>query len=137
MSEIKTVEEFKDFYTEESFSIRDSEVQFKLKIGEALAEVKDLKPYAKAIKKHVSFLETCIGVYKKWPELEKTYTKEKSWNDLVKLAGLGEKRARKPIKNLIRERLKKNEERFKQTGDMYVKGRYDEDEELLTKGDEK
>ena len=106
-----TIEEFKDFYTEGSFAIRDAEIQFKLEIGEKLQDKTDLelKLYASAIRKHTSFLKTCIEVYKKWPELEKTYTKNKSWSDLVKEAGIQkEKRPRKNLRQVLSERKKKN-----------------------------
>lgn len=127
-----TVDEFLDFYTEESFAVRDAEVQFKLQIGEVLANEPDLEQYAKHIKKHVSFLKECIEVWKKWPEIEGQYTKEKSWKDLVILAGVKkEKRPRKAIKKLIEDRLNKHRVEFEQTGDVYVKGKLDEDAELL------
>jgi|GEM_PF-4804864 len=133
-----TTEEFIDFYTENSFAVRDAEVQFKLQIGELLASETDLEPFAKVIKKHKSFLIECIEVYKQWPEIEKQYTKEKSWSDLVKLAGIEkEKRTRKPLKKLIEERKKIYEAEMadpqidKVTIKDQIKGRLDEDTELL------
>jgi hypothetical protein len=134
-----TKEEFVDFYVEGSFALRDSEVQFKLELGKMLLDKNEseIKELAKAIKRHVSFLLQCKAVAEKWNELERTYDKSKSWSDLVKEAGFEkEKRSRKPIKSIIEKRLRENEERFKQTGDVYVKGKLDEDKELLTKGDE-
>lgn len=126
------IDEFKDFYVEGSFAVRDAEIQFKLQIGQLLVNEPDLKPFAQAIRKHQSFLQECIEVYKKWPELEKQYTKEKSWSDLVRLAGLEkEKRPRKAIKSILSERLEENKKEFEQTGDIYTKGKLDEDAELL------
>ena len=127
-----TKEEFLDFYTEGSFTVRDTEIQFKLQIGEMLINESNLEPYAKVIKKHKSFLIECIEVYKKWSELEKSYTKEKSWSDLVKLAGIKkEQRPRKALKKLIEERKKAHEEKLKTKPDPFVQGRLAEDVELL------
>ncbi len=131
-----TTEEFVDFYTEVSFAVRDAEVQFKLQIGEALINESNLKPFAKVIKKHKFFLTECIEIYKKWPELEKSYTKNMSWSDLVKLAGIEkEKRPRRAVKTIISERLEKHKLEFEQTGDVYVKGKLDEDKELLNENE--
>jgi len=127
-----TKEEFLDFYTEGSFTVRDTEIQFKLQIAEMLVNESNLEPYAKIIKKHKSFLIECIEVYKKWPELEKSYTKEKSWSDLVKLAGIKkEQRPRKPLKKLIEERKLSYENYLKTTADSFTMGKLAEDVELL------
>ena len=129
-----TKEEFADFYVEGSFALRDSEVQFKLEIGKMLLglEEEEIKEFAKAIKRHVSFLKQCKAVAGKWNELEKTYDKSKSWRDLVKEAGVEtEKRPRKTIKSIIETRFRENERKFTQTGDVYIKGKLDEDKELL------
>lgn len=132
-----TIDEFIDFYTEESFAIRDAEVQMNLQIGQALIGMSDeeLGKYAKVIKRHLSYLKTCIEVFKKWDELEKSYTKEKSWSDLVKLAGIEkEKRPRKSLKDLgslIYERGLKHMNEYENTKDPYIKGKWDEDKELL------
>ena len=129
-----TIEEFTLFYIEGSFAIRDLQVQFNLNIGEIFQDKsnEEIKTYAKVIKKHKSFLTECVEVYKQWPELEKQYTKDKSWSDLVKLAGIEkEKRPRRAVKTIISERLEKHKLEFEQTGDVYVKGKLDEDKELL------
>ena len=129
-----TIEDFIDFYTEGSFAVRDTEVQFKLQIGELLANESNLEHFAKVIKKHKSFLIECIEVYKKWPELEKSYTKDKSWSDLVKLAGIEkEKRPRKSIKKVIEERKRAYEEKLKLNPDVdiFTQGKLAEDRELL------
>jgi len=132
------IEEFKDFYTEESFTVRDAEVTFKIQIGHNLsgASEEDLKSYAKAIHRHISFLKECIFISRHWLELEKTYTKNKSWSDLVKESGFKkEKRPRKSLKKLIEERRKTHEASLKAIGRglnrNYIQGKYDEDRELL------
>jgi len=129
-----TIEEFTDWYVENSFAVRDAEVQFRLQIGEMLQDIPEeqLKLYASAIHRHTSFLKECIEVYKHWNELEKEYTKDKSWTDFVKMVGLEkEKRPRKSFKSILQERAEKNEEVFKQTQDPEVRGRMKEDLELL------
>lgn len=131
-----TIDEFIDFYTEESFAIRDAEVQMNLQIGQALIGMSDeeLGKYAKVIKRHLSYLKTCIEVFKKWNELEKQYTKEKSWSDLIKLCGVEkEKRPRKSILSLIQERKRIYEEKLSldPDADIFTQGRLAEDIELL------
>jgi len=136
------IEKFKDFYTEGSFAVRDTEVTFKIQIGHNLsgASEEDLKSYAKAIHRHVSFLKECIFVAEHWLELEKTYTKNKSWSDLVKESGFKkEKRPRKSLKKIIEERKEAHEITLKialETGGEeinrnYAQGKYDEDMEIL------
>ncbi|NLH62488.1 MAG: hypothetical protein GX452_13900, partial [Ignavibacteriales bacterium] len=128
-----TNEEFLDFYTEGSFAVRDAEVQFKLQLGEMmLANESNLENYAKVIKKHIGFLKECIEVYKQWPELEKSYTKNMSWSDLVKMAGIEkEKRPRKLLKKIIEERMKMHEAMLLENSDPEIYGRFREDVELL------
>jgi len=134
-----TKEEFKDFYTEGSFAIRDAEVQFKLTIAKELGDFagdeKTLELYAKAIKKHVGFLKECIGVAQHWLSIEKQYTKNMSWKDLVKLAGIeGEKRPRKSLKKIIEERKKVHEVEVNYsplTRKDFIQGQIAEDTDLL------
>jgi len=132
------IEKFKDFYTEGSFAVRDAEVILKIQVGHNLsgASEEDLKSCAKAIHRHVPFLKECIFVAEHWSELEKTYTKNKSWSDLVKESGFKkEKRPRKSLKKVIEERKKAHEIALNMGGEglnrNYVQGKYDEDRELL------
>jgi len=135
-----TIEEFIDFYTEQSFAVRDAEVQFRLQIGEMLQDIPEeqLKLYASAIHKHTSFLKQCIEVYKHWKELEGQYTKEKSWSDLVKMVGIEkEKRPRKTLRDfgtILYQRAQKNQEEYERTQDPLLKGRWQEDIDLLKDG---
>jgi len=133
-----TIEEFANFYTEGSFAIRDLEVQFNLNIGEELElqnkSDEEIKTYAKVIKKHKSFLIECIEVYKRWPELQKVYTKNMSWSDLVKFTGIEkEKRPRINLKEKIKERMEKYSQLSAHNlpDNDYYRGKYDEDRELL------
>ena len=121
------IEEFVDLYIENSFHVRWTEIEFYHDLGMALLEVQDLKSYAKAIKKHESFLKTCVEFYKKYPNLNETpFGKDISWSRLKKEFET-EKRPRINLKEKIKERM----ENYAQFPDEYHRGRHDEDKELL------
>ena len=127
------IEEFVDFYVEDSFHVRWTEIEFYHDLGMALLEAQDLKPYAKAIKKHESFLKTCVEFYKKYPNLnEAPFGKDISWSRLKK-----EFETEKRPRISMREKLSARRDIYRQLStrnlpdDEYYKGRYDEDKELL------
>ena len=128
------VEEFTDLYVENSFHVRWTEIEFYHDLGMALLEVQDLKPYAKAIKKHESFLKTCVEFYKKYPNLnEVPFGKDISWSRLRKEFET-EKRPRINVKENIKEKILTRMEKYSQlsiSADDYFQGRRDEDKELL------
>ena len=131
------LEDFTDFYIEESFNIRWSELGLYHALGRELSEVKDLMPYAKAIKKHISFLETCINFYKKYPDMNSLpYGKNVSWS-MIKKEFETEKRPRKSIREILHARMDKHSQLSVDSFDEYYKGRYDEDKELLEELDAK
>jgi len=126
------LDDFKTLYTEGSFTVRDAEVQFNLGIGKIMTLVDDVEPYAKVIKRHSSYLKECIEVYKQWASLEGQYTKDLSWSDLCKLAGIvKEKRPRKALKKVIEERKAIYEAKLLTNSDPETYGRLREDVELL------
>ena len=127
------IEDFTDFYIENSFHVRWTEIEFYHDLGMALLEVQDLKPYAKSIKKHESFLKTCVEFYKKYPNLnEAPFGKDISWSRLRKEFE-NEKRPRISIKEILSARMDKHSQLSTRnlSNDDYYKGRYDEDKELL------
>ena len=131
------IDEFTDLYVEDSFHVRWTEIEFYHDLGMALLEVQDLKPYAKSIKKHESFLKTCVEFYKKYPNLnEAPFGKDISWSRLRKEFET-EKRPRKSIKEILSARRDKHSQ-LSISADDYFQGRRDEDEELLQllQGDE-
>ena len=98
------IEEFVDLYVEGSFHVRWTEIEFYHDLGMALLEVQDLKPYAKSIKKHESFLKTCVEFYKKYPNLnEAPFGKDISWSRLRKEFET-EKRPRVNIREILSAR---------------------------------
>ena len=127
------IEEFTDLYVEDSFHVRWTEIEFYHDLGMALLEAQDLKPYAKAIKKHESFLKTCVEFYKKYPNLNETpFGKDISWSRIRK-----EFQTEKRPRISMREKLHARMEKYSQLSahnlpdDDYYRGRYDEDKELL------
>ena len=125
------IDEFVDLYVEGSFHVRWTEIEFYHDLGMALLEVQDLKPYAKAIKKHESFLKTCVEFYKKYPNLnEAPFGKDISWSRLRKEFET-EKRPRVSIKEILSARMEKYSQLSVDSFDEYYKGRYDEDKELI------
>ena len=127
------VEEFTDFYVEGSFHVRWTEIEFYHDLGMALLEVQDLKPYAKSIKKHESFLKTCVEFYKKYPNLNETpFGKDISWSRLKK-EFQNEKRPRISMREKLHARMEKYSQLSAHNlpDDDYYRGRYDEDKELL------
>ena len=124
------VEEFTDLYVENSFHVRWTEIEFYHDLGMALLEVQDLKPYAKSIKKHESFLKTCVEFYKKYPNLNETpFGKDISWSRIRKEFET-EKRPRVSIREKLHARMEIYSELCTLPGDYY-RGKYDEDKELL------
>ena len=133
------VEEFTDLYIEGSFHVRWTEIEFYHDLGMALLEVQDLKPYAKSIKKHESFLKTCVEFYKKYPNLnEAPFGKDISWSRLRKEFET-EKRPRVSIREILSARMDKHSQLSTRnlSNDDYYKGRYDEDKELLEELEER
>ena len=127
------IDEFVDLYVENSFHVRWTEIEFYHDVGMALLEVQDLKSYAKAIKKHESFLKTCVEFYRKYPNLNSApFGKDISWSR-VKKEFQTEKRPRINLKEKIKERM----ENHAQFPDEYHRGKYDEDKELLEELDAK
>ena len=128
------VDEFVDLYVENSFHVRWTEIEFYHDLGMALLEAQDLKPYAKAIKKHESFLKTCVEFYKKYPNLNETpFGKDISWSRLRKEFET-EKRPRINVKENIKEKILTRMEKYSQlsiSADDNFQGRRDEDKELL------
>ena len=128
------IEEFTDLYVEDSFHVRWTEIEFYHDLGMALLEVQDLKPHAKSIKKHESFLKTCVEFYKKYPNLnEAPFGKDISWSRLRKEFET-EKRPHLNVKENIKEKILTRMEKYSQLSisvDDYFQGRYDEDKELL------
>ena len=130
------IEEFTDLYVEGSFHVRWTEIEFYHDLGMVLLEVQDLKPYAKAIKKHESFLKTCVEFYKKYPNLNETpFGKDISWSRLRKEFQT-EKRPRVSIKEILSARMDKHRQfidnpELVSNKDDYIKGKYQEDIELL------
>ena len=127
------IDEFVDLYVEDSFHVRWTEIEFYHDLGMALSEVQDLKPYAKAIKKHESFLKTCVEFYKKYPNLnEAPFGKDISWSRLRK-EFQNEKRPRVSIREKLHARMEKYSQLSAHNlpDDDYYRGRYDEDKELL------
>ena len=125
------IEEFTDLYVEGSFHVRWTEIEFYHDLGMALSEVQDLKPYAKSIKKHESFLKICVEFYKKYPNLNETpFGKDISWSR-IKKEFQNEKRPRISIREILSTRMDKNSQLSVDSFDEYYKGRYDEDKELL------
>ena len=130
------IDEFIDLYVENSFHVRWTEIEFYHDLGMALSEVQDLKPYAKAIKKHESFLKTCVEFYKKYPNLnEAPFGKDISWSRLRKEFET-EKRPRINIKEILSARMDKHRQfidnpELVSNKDDYIKGKYQEDIELL------
>ena len=127
------IEDFTDFYIENSFHVRWTEIEFYHDLGMALSEAQDLKPYAKAIKKHESFLKTCVDFYRKYPVLNNLpYGKDISWSRLRKEFQT-EKRPRISIREILSARMDKHSQLSTRnlSNDDYYKGRYDEDKELL------
>ena len=127
------IEEFTDLYVEDSFHVRWTEIEFYHDLGMALLEVQDLKPYAKSIKKHESFLKTCVEFYKKYPNLnEAPFGKDVSWSRLRKEFET-EKRPRISIKEKHHARMEKYSQMSAHNlpDNDYYRGRYDEDKELL------
>ena len=135
------IEEFIDLYVEDSFHVRWTEIEFYHDLGMALLEVQDLKPYAKSIKKHESFLKTCVEFYKKYPNLnEAPFGKDISWSRLRK-EFQSEKRPRVSIKEILSARMDKHRQfidnpELVSNKDDYIKGKYQEDIELLEELDE-
>jgi len=135
------IDEFIDLYVENSFHVRWTEIEFYHDLGMILSEVQDLKPYAKSIKKHESFLKTCVEFYRKYPNLNSApFGKDISWSR-IKKEFQTEKRSRKPLKILIEQRKKEHEyllesRMFLETED-FVKGKLEEDKELLEELDAK
>ena len=133
------IDEFVDLYIENSFHVRWTEIEFYHDLGMALSEVQDLKPYAKSIKKHESFLKTCVEFYKKYPNLnEAPFGKDISWSRLRK-----EFETEKRPRISMREKLHARMEKYSQLSahnlpdDDYYRGRYDEDKELLEELEER
>ena len=134
------VEEFTDLYVEDSFHVRWTEIEFYHDLGMALLEVQDLKPYAKSIKKHESFLKTCVEFYRKYPILNSApFGKDISWSRLRKEFE-NEKRPRISMREKLHARMEKYSQLSAHNlpDDDYYRGRYDEDKELLQllQGDE-
>lgn len=127
------IEDFQDAYVELSFTKRDTEVQANLEIGRFLIDAteNEIKQCAFRVHRKVGFLKACVEVAKQWKQLEPQYHKGLSWSDLVFMAGVKKpKMTRNSLKKIIKNRLMKNEE-LARTGDVYHKGRYDEDKTLL------
>ena len=128
------IDEFTDLYVEDSFHVRWTEIEFYHDLGMALLEVQDLKPYARAIKKHESFLKTCVEFYKKYPNLnEAPFGKDISWSK-IRREFETEKRPHLNVKVNIKEKILTRMEKYSQLSisvDDYFQGRYDEDKELL------
>ena len=123
------IDEFVDLYVENSFHVRWTEIEFYHDLGMALLEVQDLKPYAKSIKKHESFLKTCVEFYKKYPNLnEAPFGKDISWSK-IRREFETEKRPRVGIREKLHVRMEKYSQLSAHIA--YYKGRYDEDKELL------
>ena len=134
------IEEFTDLYVENSFHVRWTEIEFYHDLGMILAEVQDLKPYAKSIKKHESFFKICVEFYKKYPNLnEAPFGKDISWSRLRKEFET-EKRPRISIREILSARMNKYNQlvalNLLPNDDEYYRGRYDEDKELLEELDE-
>ena len=130
------IEEFTDLYVEDSFHVRWTEIEFYHDLGMILAEAQDLKPYAKSIKKHESFLKTCVDFYRKYPVLNNLpYGKDISWSRLKKEFET-EKRPRISIREILSARMDKHRQfidnpELVSNKDDYIKGKYQEDIELL------
>ena len=132
------IDEFIDLYVENSFHVRWTEIEFYHDLGMILVEVQDLKPYAKSIKKHESFLKTCVEFYRKYPILNNApFGKDISWSR-IKKEFQTEKRPRVSIKEILSARRDKHSQLSTRNlpNDGYYKGRYDEDKELLEELDE-
>jgi len=129
-------EEAPDYYVEQSTAIRELEIKMWHNIGKTLAEVDNLEPYAKEMKKHVSELKAAVEFFKKYPDFDSIpFDKASSWGKIKKDLGLSEKRERKSLKAIINEKLLKNQKEFELTGDVYIKGKLDEDKELLNENE--
>ena len=127
------IDEFIDFYVEGSFHVRWTEIEFYHDLGMALSEVQDLKPYAKSIKKHESFLKTCVDFYRKYPVLNNLpYGKDISWSRLRK-EFQNEKRPRISMREKLHARMEKYSQMSDHNlpDDDYYRGKYDEDKELI------
>lgn len=100
-----------DFYIEASFAIRESELKMWHTIGKMLSKRDDniRKQTAKLLKKHSSEIETAIKFYEKYPNFEDfPFDKATSWTSVKEQFGTREKRERKTLKEVVKQRYEKN-----------------------------
>jgi hypothetical protein len=115
-------EEVPDFYVEQSSAIRELELKMWHKIGWVLSEIKglesdaikDLEPYAKEMKKHISELQAAVAFFKKYPDFNSIpLDKASSWSKIKKNLGtqeeIKEKLTIKKVKEMITRRQMANE----------------------------
>lgn len=125
-------EEIVDYYVEQSFALRELEILMWHNIGEVLSNVQNLESYAKEMKRPITELKAAIEFYKKYPKVNSIpLNKASSWRKIKKEFMPLEKSQKKGLKKILSERLEKNKTEFERTGDLYIKGRLDEDKELL------
>lgn len=125
-------EEAPDYYVEQSTAIRELEIKMWHNIGKTLAEIDNLEPFAKEMKKHVSELKTAVELFKKYPDFESIpFNKSTTWSKIKKEFGFIEQRPRKSLKKLIEERKISYENYLKTTTDSFTMGKLAEDVELL------
>lgn len=132
-TEISTLEDLTDYYVEQSTSIRELQLRMWFEIGKFLdsKSEEEIKEFSKMIKKHISEVETAIKFFEKYQNFENfPFDKATTWASVKKEFGTAEKRERKALEKIVKERLQKHIIEGIEGSDE-AKIRANEDEEII------